>query len=148
MKAARDGMEGCWRQCCGMALLAVLWLAGVGCEAVPAASTVQSPGPRPPASSGPLQTSSPENWRHSALWQCTRTSSTFRHTLGLGGNGQERPNSQMHCPSFPDFPLTEFHMSIFIKKSPASKMFENSSHIWAKRDPNRLRGQKKFTVNF
>ena len=82
MKAARDGgvLEAVLRH--GSAA-AVLWLAGVGWLGVPAASTVQSPGPRPPASSGPLQTSSPENWRHSALWQYTRTLSTFRHTFGV-----------------------------------------------------------------
>ena len=93
MKAARDGgvLEAVLRH--GSAA-AVLWLAGVGWLGVPAASTVQSPGPRPPASSGPLQTSSPENWRHSALWQYTRTSSTFRHTLGV--NGQEKPNNTLH----------------------------------------------------
>ena len=126
--------------CCGWLVL------GARLSPRPRLSSLQVPGLRPP-----VARCRPAHPRIGGTVHCGNTHGHLAPSethLDLGGNGQERPNSQMHCPSFPDFPLTEFHMSIFIKKSPASKMFENSSHIWAKRDPNRLRGQKNCTVNF
>ena len=122
--------------CCGWLVL------GARLSPRPRLSSLQVPGLRPP-----VARCRPAHPRIGGTVHCGNAhghlapSDTLCH---FGGNGQERPNSQMHCPSFPDFPLTAFHISIFIKKSAASKMFENSSHNLAKRDPNRLRGQKKF----
>ena len=110
--------------CCGWLVL------GARLSPRPRLSSLQVPGLRPP-----VARCRPAHPRIGGTVHCGNAHGHLAPSetlLDLGGNGQERPNSQMHCPSFPDFPLTAFHMSIFIKKSPASKMFENSSHNWGK----------------